>query len=323
MFSVVIPLRNKRATVADTVASVLAQTFEAWELVIIDDGSTDGSRDALAMFSDPRIRAIAQQHMGPGNARNAGIRAARADWIAFLDADDLWLRDHLAELDRVRAAHPEARLIGTAFSMRARCEGFQPAPAPRATIAEVNFFERVAAGMPPFCASSAAIPRRTFLEQGGFGPAPHGQDYEFFARVQLGSTVAASSKVTAVYRLGTGGISDRTAGTRLGPITGLHDLEPSVATIIALYPAIACPAMRRAAARYIESLYRSRVRRRASIGDLHALRLLSRFQPASTGLVERLIFMAAWLPPGLARTALSLAHRLKRMVRAFAAGTRP
>ena len=120
MFSVVIPLWNKRHTVAFSVASALRQSYGELELIIVDDGSTDGSREALGGFSDPRIRLIGQPRLGPGGARNTGIRAARGDWIAFLDADDVWLPNHLAELDRIRAAYPDAALIGTAFGVTRR-----------------------------------------------------------------------------------------------------------------------------------------------------------------------------------------------------------
>src|ERR1051325_11534551 len=124
MFSVVVPLWNNRATVRETVASALAQHFADFELIVVDDGSTDGSVETLAGMDDPRLRIVRQANAGPGPARNAGIAAARADWIAFLDADDLWLPDHLAELDRVRTRFPDAGLIGTAYLM----DGAVPPP---------------------------------------------------------------------------------------------------------------------------------------------------------------------------------------------------
>src|SRR5690349_6044581 len=169
MFSVVIPLWNKRATVAATVASVVAQTFPHWELIIVDDGSTDDGANTLCGFDDPRIRMIAQSHKGPGAARNAGLHAAKCDWIAFLDADDLWMPDHLSELDRIRTAYPGAGLIGTAFGMSVRCENYRRWTALSAKIEPVSFLEGVARGNPPFCTSSTAIPRSTYTRLGGFG----------------------------------------------------------------------------------------------------------------------------------------------------------
>src|SRR5690242_1528127 len=102
MFSVVIPLWNKRPWIAATLASALAQSWRDFEMIVVDDGSTDGSMEEVARFDDPRIRRLSQARQGPGAARNTAIRAARHDWFAFLDADDLWLPDHLEELNRIR-----------------------------------------------------------------------------------------------------------------------------------------------------------------------------------------------------------------------------
>ena len=97
--SVVTPIWNAAATLAETVASVRAQDFEDWEMLLIDDASTDGS-PALARAladADPRIQVLTlPENGGPAAARNAGIRAARGRYIAFVDADDLWRPQKLA-----------------------------------------------------------------------------------------------------------------------------------------------------------------------------------------------------------------------------------
>lgn len=96
--SIVIPLYNKRRTVARSIASILAQSFSAFEVVIIDDGSTDGSWDELeacGATADARFRCVRQANAGPGAARNAGVKLANAPFIAFLDADDEWMPEHL------------------------------------------------------------------------------------------------------------------------------------------------------------------------------------------------------------------------------------
>ena len=90
MISVVIPLYNKEEQIADTLQSIFAQTFQDFEIVIVDDGSTDNSVEEVEKFDDSRIRLIHQTNAGVSAARNRGIEEARGELIAFLDADDEW-----------------------------------------------------------------------------------------------------------------------------------------------------------------------------------------------------------------------------------------
>jgi glycosyltransferase involved in cell wall biosynthesis len=87
--SVIIPAFNAAATVAETVESVLAQTFQDFEIIAVDDGSTDRTREILAGFGE-RVRMIDQHNEGPAAARNVGAQASSGEYLAFLDADDLW-----------------------------------------------------------------------------------------------------------------------------------------------------------------------------------------------------------------------------------------
>ncbi|MER2507178.1 glycosyltransferase family 2 protein [Amaricoccus sp.] len=99
LVSVITPVRDAAGTLPATVASVRAQTRGDWEMLLIDDGSTDGSAALAAGFAaaDPRIQALAQEsHLGTAAARNRGIAAARGRYVAFLDADDLWRPEKLA-----------------------------------------------------------------------------------------------------------------------------------------------------------------------------------------------------------------------------------
>jgi glycosyltransferase involved in cell wall biosynthesis len=97
LFTVVIPVYNKEAFVANALESVLSQTFEDFELIVVCDPSTDNSDAEVAKFNDPRIRQYHRDEPGPGGyaARNLGIKNAKGDWIAFLDADDEWAPDFL------------------------------------------------------------------------------------------------------------------------------------------------------------------------------------------------------------------------------------
>lgn len=108
LVSVVTPVWNAAATLGGTVASVRAQTFPDWELLLVDDASTDGSPALAAALAaaDPRIRLLRRAgNGGAAEARNDAIRAARGRLIAFLDADDLWYPDKLARQTAFMAAH--------------------------------------------------------------------------------------------------------------------------------------------------------------------------------------------------------------------------
>lgn len=102
--SVVMPVYNVEQYVADAVCSVLDQSFQDFELLIVDDGGNDASMDICRLFSDPRIRIISQKNRGLAGARNTGIRNARGKYVAFIDSDDLWrprkLAIHVAHLEK-------------------------------------------------------------------------------------------------------------------------------------------------------------------------------------------------------------------------------
>ena len=106
-FSVVVPVYNVRQWVGRAIESILAQTFEDFELILIDDGSTDDSAEVMAQYTDPRVKLIQQENRGQGGARNRGIEASTGEWIAFLDPDDQWLPEFLEDYYRVIADHQE------------------------------------------------------------------------------------------------------------------------------------------------------------------------------------------------------------------------
>ncbi len=168
--SVVVPLFNKADYIDEAIASVLAQTDPDFELIVVDDGSTDaGPERALqAAAADPRVRVLRQANAGVSAARNAGIEVALGRWVALLDADDLWAPAFLHAVRRAIDAHPEAVLVAcdyAPFETPARSCGAAPSAAPAVA----------AAAMPDVDAGSdarSAAPRRADLmalwdERGG------------------------------------------------------------------------------------------------------------------------------------------------------------
>jgi glycosyltransferase involved in cell wall biosynthesis len=107
LVSVILPTWNRLPLLRRAIDSVLAQTFGDWELIVVDDGSTDATRDYLEAIDDARVRPIWLAHQGNlTSARSAGLQHARGEWVAFIDSDDLWLPDKLAlQLQRL-AANP-------------------------------------------------------------------------------------------------------------------------------------------------------------------------------------------------------------------------
>jgi glycosyltransferase involved in cell wall biosynthesis len=117
LVSVVMPAFNAEAYIAHSLASVCEQSFDEWELVVVDDGSSDATAEivAQACARDPRIRLFRQQNRGVSAARNSGIRAARGKYVGFLDSDDLWRRDFLSLMTDALWGQPGAGLVYSNF----------------------------------------------------------------------------------------------------------------------------------------------------------------------------------------------------------------
>lgn len=111
LVSVIMPCYNAARFIADAITSVLGQTEASWELIVIDDGSTDGSADVVRRFADPRIRLITQANAGVSAARNAGLAGSRGEFVAFLDADDRMRPDRLRVPLEIFAAEPSIDLV--------------------------------------------------------------------------------------------------------------------------------------------------------------------------------------------------------------------
>lgn len=117
-FSVVMPLYNKELSVARAIASVLSQSFEDFELIIVDDGSTDNSAAVVGAFTDHRMKVFAKENGGVSSARNFALQNCLGEYVAFLDADDEWDCQFLASIELLIRNFPEAAIYSTAYFNR-------------------------------------------------------------------------------------------------------------------------------------------------------------------------------------------------------------
>ncbi len=111
--SVIIPTHNRAGRVGEAIGSVLKQTYRDWELIVVDDGSTDGTAEVVRAFDDARISYVSQDNRGVSAARNRGIAEARGEFIAFLDSDDRWEPCKLEVQMAFFSAHPDAHICQT------------------------------------------------------------------------------------------------------------------------------------------------------------------------------------------------------------------
>lgn len=129
-FSVVIPLYNAEQYIEETITSVLRQKDSDWELIVVNDGSTDHSMERISTLQDKRIRIVSISNSGVSCARNIGIREARGKYIAFLDSDDVWDSDHLTRAHLYLSQHENSAWYSSRYVMGidVRCLSHTTAP---------------------------------------------------------------------------------------------------------------------------------------------------------------------------------------------------
>lgn len=215
--AVVIPLFNKAKFIRAALESVLAQSHPAKEILVIDDGSTDEGVAIVEALRSNRIRLVRQPNAGPGLARNRGIEEASQPWIAFLDADDLWLPDHLAHFAELHRAFPQAAVFAAGYY---EFRGEPPSAAPGVGGArEIDFFA-LDPRQPGLSSSSVLVKREVLESAGGFGPAFPGEDVDLWIRLGLDHTIVLSAAVTALYRRDDEGLTrNYLSGLTTGPFT--------------------------------------------------------------------------------------------------------
>jgi len=205
--SVVIPLYNKAAHIERAIQSVLAQTCPDFELIVVNDGSTDNGPQLVKETSDLRLRLIEQTNQGVSAARNRGIAESGADLIAFLDADDAWRPTFLEMALELRSLFPQAGAFATAIEwqregqiIRRELSGLPPHP--WKGLVQDQYFEIAKLGWAPISASSVAIPAQVFSDIGGFPEgATLGEDDDMWGRLVFRYPIAYTTEVGATYFL--------------------------------------------------------------------------------------------------------------------------
>lgn len=209
MISVVIPLYNKESLVGDTIKSVLNQTFQDFEIVVVDDGSTDNSVSEVEKINDPRIRLVRQQNAGVSAARNRGIEEAKGEYIAFLDADDQWDKYYLETQENMIERFPECSLFATNYYFKDDDGSIRYPILHNLRIDGEdgimdNYFEIASNSTPPIWTSAVVIRKTAFRIIGGFPEGIKlGEDLLVWAKLACEFKIAYCKKYLATYYFAT------------------------------------------------------------------------------------------------------------------------
>lgn len=207
MISVVIPLYNKEKSIASTLRTVLNQTFSDYEIVIVNDGSTDGSVEEIEKVQDDRIRLVHQPNAGVSAARNRGIEEAKGDLIAFLDADDEWKPEYLATQYHLFQKYPECSVFACNYEFRDVSGKVTPTLIHKLPFAGEdgilsNYFEVASCSHPPICSISVMVKKQVMQAIGGFPLGiKSGEDLLTWARLAVNGMIAYSKRPLAVFNV--------------------------------------------------------------------------------------------------------------------------
>lgn len=205
MISVVIPLYNKRLQIVNTIHTVLAQTWQDFEIVIIDDGSTDGSIDMVKGIKDSRIRIFRQANAGVSAARNRGIEKAQGELIAFLDADDEWKPDYLSTQMSLVEKYPQCDVFVTNYEFRNSKGIIMPTvirklPFNAETGELMNYFEVASCSHPPLWTSAIMVHKSVIQSVESFPEGvKSGEDLLTWARLAGRYKIAYCKEAKAIF----------------------------------------------------------------------------------------------------------------------------
>lgn len=200
-FSVIIPLFNKAPYVRRAIESVFAQSFRDFELIVVDDGSSDDSlyiANEVLSSSAIKYQLIHQDNSGVSTARNNGVEISEGDYLCFLDADDWWTPIFLERMDWLIKAYPDGGIYGTNYYIVSR--GKERVALHYPTTGFINYCDCYRALQMPLWTGAVSVPRSVFHEMNGFKPhLKLGEDFDLWIRIALTHRVAYLDEPLAVY----------------------------------------------------------------------------------------------------------------------------
>ena len=209
MFSIVCPVHNKENELRETLDSVFSQDFQNFELILIENASTDRSLEIIESYQDDRIHLIKAGKIGPGAARNLGVKSASYPWIAFLDADDVWESNHLLNLKNAIAQNMGKIFFSTSWLLWSKGET-RPALIQSKVIQTDRFIplkevlDLSLQNSPSYWTSAIVVSKEAFEQVGGFPESlpAHGEDVAlWFKLLHLQEGIYFINQPTAKYRL--------------------------------------------------------------------------------------------------------------------------
>jgi glycosyltransferase involved in cell wall biosynthesis len=205
MFSIIIPLYNKEKYVEKALQSIVNQTFKEFEIIIVDDGSTDSSLEIVKHFQveNCKLQIIEQKNSGVSTARNNAVRASKYDYLAFLDTDDWWASDYLAKMKCLIDDFPEGALFASSYF---KVKNGKQVPAKIGVNQDFTrgYFDYLQAYIfspyMPIWTGAAVVKKSVFEEMNGFKPAlKMGEDFDLWVRIALKYKVVLENQPLAFY----------------------------------------------------------------------------------------------------------------------------
>ncbi|MDE2028537.1 MAG: glycosyltransferase family 2 protein, partial [Candidatus Omnitrophica bacterium] len=235
LVSIIIPAYNAGTLIGQTIESALGQTYKSTEIILVNDGSTDNTRHFIEQYTSKGVMCIHKENGGPASARNRGFEASKGDYIAFLDADDIWEPEKLAKQIVCFKSNPAAGLVYTAVNIIDEHGQFVRSRLPQ-NLSGMVFNELFQKNH--IAASSVMVRRECFTRVGGFDEDPEMisvEDYDLWLRMSALYEVAYINEPLIKYRLLDNSVSKNIARSYLGE---LKVVKKNYALFHDRYPAI-------------------------------------------------------------------------------------